>query len=225
MITKSIRTLAALACALLLPAVAMAQTQPLPAARGASGTYLQNTPDTPCFAPAGGGLGTCRYQADDSPAPTGGVQVVVSQTPTVTSSSVYATGQSVGGLLTFSGAARVQNGGANGTGILQRVTIHMKSTQTGPFDLVLFSQAPTNTTIADKTTFSLATADYGTVMGVIHLSDCTSLGAPSSCVASGLAFALRTVGSGNLYGALVSRGTPTFASTSDVTVSAQIIQD
>lgn len=148
------------------------------------------------------------------------VQLNTFANPTVTASSAYASGNSVGGLLTFANGVRF----AGGTGLVQSALLQFKSAQSGNYDLILFSSNPANSTIADKTAFSLAVADYNKVIGAIPISYYTSLGTPS--VAEALNLALPVISTTtSLFGALVTRSTPTFASTSDVQVTLQVIPD
>lgn len=154
--------------------------------------------------------------------PTGAVQSQVTATPTVTAASAYASGNSVGGLQTFAGAV-LTNG--NGTGLLQKVVINYKSLQTAQTDLLIFNANPSGTTVTDKTAFSLATADFSKLIGVVHVTDCTALGTPSVCMAGNLALPVKTATGTSLFGVLVTRGTPTFTATTDVSVTLQILQD
>ena len=139
---------------------------------------------------------------------------VIQQTPTVTAATAYATGQVIGTLLTFANAGRA----AGGNGTLQDAVVLFADSQTQPMDLIIFSANPTATTIADRGAFALATADVTKVLRVIHLSDISSLGTPSIAELHGLATKYVADGSGNLYGVLVARGTPTFGTATGVTI-------
>jgi hypothetical protein len=140
--------------------------------------------------------------------------------PAVTASSAYASGNAVGGLLTFANATRTIS-----SGVLHSVNLNFKSAQTAATDLILFNAQPTNTTITDKTAFSLAAADFDKVVGVVHITDCTSLGTPSTCRADSLGLTFRLASGTTLYGVLVTRGTPTFSATSDVSVQISVLED
>lgn len=151
---------------------------------------------------------------------TTGMQAVVSVSPTV-STTTYATGDAVGSLLTFSNAFL----SSGGSGLLQRVALQFKSNQTTPMDLLLFDANPSGTTVTDNAAVAVSVADFGKLIGVVHVTDCTSAGTPSICQANGLAMAVKATSGTSLFGILVSRGTPTLASTSDVQVQLQLIQD
>lgn len=146
--------------------------------------------------------------------------VTITAAPTVTASSVYASGNSVGGLLTFAGVGRA----SGGSGFIQAVTLNFKSAQTAATDFAFCNATPASTTLTDKTAVSVAVADFDKCR-VVHITDCTSLGTPSVCSADNLAlpFALPTGTSG--YGFLVTRGTPTYSATSDVSVALRVIRN
>jgi hypothetical protein len=61
------------------------------------------------------------------------------QTPVVTSGAAYASGNAVGGLLTFAGMARIAGQG----GVLQTALLRDKAGNNVPYDLFLFDAAPT----------------------------------------------------------------------------------
>jgi hypothetical protein len=132
---------------------------------------------------------------------------------TVTASSAYVSGNAVGGLITLAGINR-----ATGLSILvQSVLVTSKSAQTNPMDLLLFNASPTGSTCTDKTAVSIVAADAGKLVGVAHVTDWTSGGTASIGQMNqppiGIAVPATT-----LYACLVTRGTPTWTSTSDVSV-------
>jgi hypothetical protein len=131
----------------------------------------------------------------------------------VTASSAYVSGNAVGGLITLAGINR-------GTGLsilVQSVLVTSKSAQTNPMDLLLFNANPTGSTCTDKTAVSIVAADAGKLVGVAHVTDWTSGGTASigqmQQPPMGIAVPATT-----LYACLVTRGTPTWTSTSDVSV-------
>jgi hypothetical protein len=149
----------------------------------------------------------------------GGKTVSIDVALTVTAAA-YATGQIVGGLITFSGALL-----AAGTGILQSITIKCKSVQTTGFKLYLFKSNPTNSTWTDKTTPAINAADipYLTAVRTLASPD-SSLGTHTLYVDDGIGKVIAP-GATTMYGILFATGAPTFASTSDVIVSIGILQD
>lgn len=140
---------------------------------------------------------------------------------TVTASSAYATGNLVGGKLSFTSAAR----SGISSGIIQSVIINSASAQSAStFDIVFFNSDPTGTTFTDKTAFSIASADLPKVLGIAHCTDVTTIGGSIALALNfGLPFVLAQ--GTTLYGAIIVRGTPTFTATSDVTARLSILQD
>ena len=162
-------------------------------------------------------------------ADTAGITRFVSVTPTVTASSAYAANNEIGGLMTFTNACRKESG----TGYAISVSISDKAAQATDMYLVLFSQSLSgSTTLADKTAFTPADSDLNKIAAVVTLGSSSryswadngtkysgSLTIPITCKdSSGRP-------QGDLYGVLVSGGTPTFQSTSDLTVTLAINQD
>jgi hypothetical protein len=144
----------------------------------------------------------------------------VTAAPTVTAASAYASGNAVGGLITLAAINR-QSGASI---YVQSVTVASKSAQTAQFDLVFFNANPTASTCTDKTAFSVAAADASKLAGVAHVSDWTA-----SAVGSvgqmqqppiGVPVPVTT-----LYACLVTRGTPTFTATTDVSVTVFAVQN
>lgn len=153
--------------------------------------------------------------------------VFISASP-VCDTSAYATGELIGGKLTFSNTFR--NG--VGTSFLTSVCMVDKAAQAVDFDLVLFDQNPSNTTFTDQAAFDIDDADLSKVVAVINLGSSSRFAFADNSVhyLGSLYLPLRGTDSAGgatrtLYGALVSRGTPTFAASTDVTIKLGISQD
>ena len=151
----------------------------------------------------------------------GGNQNTVTVAQTVTSASAYASGNCVGGKITISNAARV----SAGSGLLQEIAINSKSAQTTQMDVILFSADPSGSTITDKTAISIAAADFDKIIGVVHITDWTSLGTPSVGQGTNLALPFALASGTTLYAAIVTRSTPTFTATTDISVSFRFIRN
>lgn len=139
----------------------------------------------------------------------------VSATPTV-DTSAYATGDLIGGKLTFSPAA---GSSTKGTGYIVSANITDKADQSVDLELVLFRSNPTTTTFTDQAAFDPSDADLANVVAVISLPAATTFFTYNDNgvhFLGSLAIPFRGI---TLYGALVSRGTPTFSAASDVTVN------
>jgi hypothetical protein len=127
----------------------------------------------------------------------------------------------VGGLITFANAVQSKVL----SGVLQSVTLAIKSTQTASFRLYLFSSAPA-TTFTDRTAPAIGTGDAAKLLDVISLSAGDS-GLGANCTfysADNIGKSLVLAGTA-LYGVLVVTGTPTLPTTSDVVVTASILKD
>lgn len=176
--------------------------------------------------------------ADDQPLPVtqyvGGV-VVSSAAPLPVSSPIilratdaaavtaaaYAAGNAVGALRTFASMARVAGQG----GVLQTAILRDKNGQAGTYDLFLFDSAPTAPT--DHAAVALSAADLAKCIGVVSIA-AVALGAASTMgvsTAKALGLAYHLTSGTSLFGILVTRGTPTYASTSDVSVDLIALPD
>ena len=134
-------------------------------------------------------------------------------TPTVTASSAYTANDVVGGLLTFSGLR-------NGT--LQAITICDNGGDAVDYLLVLFESAPTS--IADHATFDIADADLSKIIyqdSLTSSSESQAFTDNSYHYLYGLSVPIWSAG-GTVYGFLITTSTPTYAATSDITVTLQV---
>lgn len=139
----------------------------------------------------------------------------ISATPTISNASIYAAKDAVGGIMTFASAARA----SGGTGVLRGVTVIDKGQQiTHALDLLLFDQTVAGT-VTDNAAFdpddaTLANLVYaGSIVATTGWKDFNdnavaqvSCEVPYVCAAT------------SLFGVLVARGTPTYTSTTDLTV-------
>ena len=146
--------------------------------------------------------------------------------PTITASSAYASGNQIGGLLTIPG---VNAGGSEGTR-LEKIVVVDKAGQSAAVDVLVFNAAPS--VGSDKAAVAISAADLATKCignAKILSADYSSAGTPSVATytrPSGPLFAKPVQGgAATLYAVLVSRGTPTFTSTSDIIVKFQFSWD
>lgn len=151
-------------------------------------------------------------------------------TPTITSGSAYASGDLIGGKLTFSNAVLSSIRHADIVGAVLRDS----SKQSADIDLVIFSADPSATTFTNDAALAVHADDLGKVVAVVKFrsTDYVAFSANSVGIVDNLAKKARTTGTtnpsnvfDNLFGALVSRGTPTYTSTSALTVGITIKQD
>ena len=144
--------------------------------------------------------------------------ISVSQTPAVTAGA-YSANDTVGGLLTFVNAAR------RGGGVIKDVIIIDDNGQDAELELWLFNA--TFTAIADNDAFDISQADSRKLVAIISTSDGAwfATGTESAAVVEcSQRYDLTSTGT-SLFGQLVTRGTPTYAATDDVTVIVGLLQD
>lgn len=156
----------------------------------------------------------------------GGFTKEVCSTPTITASSAYTSGNSVGGLITLSPAFLEA-----GTGVLQSVRITFNDAQTAEFDVYEFSGNPTATIWTDKATPSIAGGDKLLVKPVIKLTNNASgLGTHTVYGVDQIARAVsmpQSLGFGTQadYFVVIAIGTPTFGTATDMQFCAAYLQD
>lgn len=143
----------------------------------------------------------------------------VAVTPTI-STSAYSAGNVVGGKLQFQNVF-----GPAFSGRLTDILVKCKSVQTTVYKLYLFSQNPSNSTWTDKAAPAINAADIPFLLGVFTLGASDSgLGTETTNQLDNINAIIRSVDQ-NLYGILTCVATPTYASTSDVTVSIRVRKD
>lgn len=142
----------------------------------------------------------------------------VSASPTA-DTSAYVSGETVGGKLTFSNALR----DTRGTGYIISAALVDQSAQAQDMELVIFNQNPSSTTFTDQAALDIADADVSKIAAPILFGSSNrfayadngfkyagSLSLPVEATdSSGLP-------SSTLYGVIVTRGTPTFAASTDL---------
>ena len=144
--------------------------------------------------------------------------IPISQTPTVTAGA-YIAGDAVGGLLTFAGAARVAGDG----GVIKDVIIIKDNGNTAALELWLFNA--TFTAMVDNAPWAPSEADLRKLVAIIATADGASFAAGTPAVARVECSQYYECTGTSLFGQLVTRGTPTFGATDDVTVKIGLLQD
>jgi hypothetical protein len=154
----------------------------------------------------------------------GGYTALIRYAPTV-QAAMYSAGNCVGGLITFANALRI----ANGTGILESLTLSDTSNQAAAMTFMLFNVNPTGASgfaASDKSAFTYGNALLNLIAQVnIGASDYTVINTTAVAIKSGLGIALRGAAGTSLYGVLVTTGTPTWATTSPLNGFLGILQD
>lgn len=157
------------------------------------------------------------------PAP---VTVRIQITPTISSGSAYASGDVIGGSsasIALANAARI----SGGSGIVQSITVLDKTqAQRAAMDIIFFDRSVT--AAADNAAVATSDGDMVYCLGVVPIGPYntawpgTPLNAISTLLNVGLPFVLNGT---DLHVVIVSRGTPTYGSTSDLVFSFTILQD
>ena len=146
----------------------------------------------------------------------GAYYTIVSQQPTVT--GAYTSGDACGGKLTFANAVRK----TSGAGTIEAVIVVDDGGQGTAAEIVLFNQDFTATN--DNAAFTPTDADLENCLGYVPVAAADFKAFADNSLATvrsvGLPFVLS--GSTSLYGQMVTRGTPTYASSSDLTIKLVI---
>lgn len=149
------------------------------------------------------------------------VNSIYTITPTITAQA-YTAVKLLGGLLTIP---------ADHDGLIEGVVITDKAKQSSAIDVIIFKSLPTGT-FTDGATLDLTAADLLLVQGHIKVvaGDYSIFNSNSvACTRiTGLPFVAGTSGQNaarNLFACLACRGTPTYASTSDIQLSLLVSVD
>lgn len=146
----------------------------------------------------------------------------INATPTI-DTAIYASGDLVGGKLTFAGAAKE----GVGSGTIHTVVISDLDKESANVDLVIFNSDPTGTTFTNNAAFDIADADLPKVACVISITTHATFNDNGVSYANGTncVFEIADAATPTLYGALVVRATPTYTTAADITVRLSILQD
>ena len=140
-----------------------------------------------------------------------GDEILISQTPAVTAGA-YGANDAVGGLLTFADAARATGMG----GVVKSLLILDDAGQDVEMELWLFRE--TFTAMADNAAWAPSQADLRKLVGIISTADGAWFAAGTPSAGRVEASQTYTCTGTSLFGQLVTRGTPTFAATDDISI-------
>lgn len=149
---------------------------------------------------------------------TGSMTREACQTLTVTASSAYAAGNQVGQKITLNPVWRsAEQGAPDQGGIVQSLRLTSKSVQTATFKAYQFQTNPTASTWTDKTTPSITGADIQKVHPPLTLSTAdSSLGTMTVYGLDGIGRITTGAANQTDYWILITTGTPTFTTASDL---------
>jgi hypothetical protein len=141
-----------------------------------------------------------------------------SATPTISAGSAYAAGDALGGLLTFANVARFSGAGVR----LKSFIMIDEDLEQAATELVLFDRtftASTNNAVFDPTD-----ADLLNLVAVVPIALYAAFN--DNCVGYSCDIDIPLVLNGtSLFGQLVTRGTPTYTATDDITVILTVLQE
>lgn len=184
-----------------------------------------NVGPVPC--PGSGGVGV----TDNHIGEVGGNIIVITNAMT-TSNNAISAGESIGGIQTLAGAARVSGtlGNPGTGGLIQSIRLSFKdATAETSMDVWFFNAALAGATCADNTNFTLADGDRPKVIGIAHLTDengtTTATTAPTFLQANNLAMPFSLSSATSILACVVNRGASiTPADTSGATLQVTILR-
>lgn len=149
----------------------------------------------------------------------GGEGITIAQTPTITAAGAYVANDAVGGLLTFANAGRASALGS----VLVGMLIVDDAGQDAELELWLFSS--TFTAMVDNAAWAPSEADLENCIAVVTTADDTWRDAGTPSVIHVECTRRLDIAGTSLFGQLVTRGTPTYVATDDLSVKIQLLRD
>lgn len=143
----------------------------------------------------------------------------ISQSPTV-DTSAYASGDTIGAKMTFTGVCSMGKQRAQILG----VQILDKAKQSADIDVVLFNTSAPGGTYTDNAAITIADANLPNIQAEISITTHKTFNDNSISYSSEVIRPVMCDTPGNLYGYMISRGTPTYAA-SDLTVVLLVSPD
>lgn len=148
----------------------------------------------------------------------------INVTPTISTSPAYASGDQIGGIMTLTDMIRQNSVLGYGTSELVEITILDASKQNAAMSVYFFNKSPTVTSV-DNGAFAMTYANMqSSLLGVATIGASgtySDLSATSACTTANLNIPLKVLSSEsnptNLYAIAVSRGTPTYTTTTALT--------
>jgi hypothetical protein len=145
-----------------------------------------------------------------------------------TTSATTTTGQSIGGLQTLANAVRVSGSvGASGTsGYIQTINVSFTDAiGAGPLDVVYFNANPTGSTCTNDSAFILANADRDKVIGIVHVTDFTSLNTAVVAQANNQSMLYTVASATSIYACVVARASFVIAGTTNASLVTRVVRN
>lgn len=145
---------------------------------------------------------------------------LIKQLPLTVSTSAYADGDNIGGLLTFTDSRIL----APSDKVVHSITLADKSAQNAPMDVVFFRVSPENTTFTDNAALDINDADLFEIVGTVSIiaDDYVQYATNSAATVTAIGLPVDSKKTA-VYIALVSRGTPTYTSISDLQLTVNYL--
>lgn len=165
------------------------------------------------------------------------IEVTKELIPTVSTSPQYAAGDQVGGVQTLTDVIRQDSNLGYGTAILANVSIFCKSNNSSTYEILFFRNSPTMTS-SDNGSFNITSANalaagyIGRVsVGSNYSTSGASAGAGTNAFSTdaNLNLTIKKLGTETnpttIYAVMKTTATPTFTSTSDLTITYNFLVD
>lgn len=140
--------------------------------------------------------------------------IKVDATPTITASSAYTAGNALGGKLTFTNLCD------GGQSYLYMIRVIDLSNQKAATDVLLYDQSFTATT--DKNAIAVSAADAANLIGFVSIAagDWITIQTGRAVATKIIAYPMPLIAAADntVYAQLVTRGTPTYGTTTDIVV-------
>lgn len=146
--------------------------------------------------------------------------VRLSVTPTIAAASAYVAGEAVGGIMTFANAAAVSGGAVT----VVAVQVADLDQERAPMELVLFDRNPASGTLTDSNPADPTNTEVAQIVAVIPISGADYYNFSDNAVAHVACAEHCKLNGTDLFGVLVTRGTPTYTATTDIVVTVSVRQ-
>ena len=155
----------------------------------------------------------------------GAYSAILTATPAI-STDIYADGDLIGSAEISLPLAVRADGLAESSGIIQAVIITDLAAQGADIDVYFFDRELANTTFTDNAAWDISDVDLLTLIGVAAIIDWRTLNDNSNgqLLNLGLPFVIPANATA-LFAVIVSRGTPTYVTSLDLTLRVAILQD
>lgn len=155
----------------------------------------------------------------------GGYTATAAPTITVSTSPAYSAGDLVGGKLTLSSILRT----SGGTALIQSLLLRDTSNQKAALELIIFDSDPSSTTFTDNAALSINAADVSKIIRRISIAaaDYVTIGSIAVADVGPVSKVLKAATGVDLYACLMAAtgSTPTYASTSALSLTVGVLQD